>query len=505
MVKLSASLAATLAGQPADELYRLDASNKSITEVDLAACGKLNRLDVSKNNLVSVEGLNANLRWLSVASNQITSINLALEHLEVLNASNNQLSGKVAVGRLHALKALILNNNGGISLVGGLEKCPDLNTLVLSHNAVTSLGSSLKKSAKLEKLSLSHNQVTHLGSALQGCPMLIELRLNHNQLRALPDELASNTRLRIVECGGNPIASVADIQVLSQLPQLRSVSLKGCPLAATPDYRQRMAELLPRLEILDNQRIAERPRKQQQLDAAAAAAAAHASVQEPQATGQPAAATDAAPRRVAGPGAGHQRHAVDGIGQPAAAPRRSREQHTQQTAATAPHAQTQQQLPKKRKQEVALAAVAHRQQGGGEPSMQEALHLAVPEQVAPAEPSQSVDDGGAAEPRKKKPRKRSKPKSKAGGSAEAQAAAPADGGSDDDVADAAELLKQKPARQAQDPEKTGVLKVIDVRRQVKTKGAKGGKVQPVTGAQALKALLQPAAGVGTVAGLPSWD
>jgi Leucine-rich repeat (LRR) protein len=88
----------------------------------LAACGKLNRLDVSKNNLTSVEGLNANLRWLSVASNQITSINLALEHLEVLNASNNQLSGKVAVGRLHALKALILNNNSGISLVGGEKR-----------------------------------------------------------------------------------------------------------------------------------------------------------------------------------------------------------------------------------------------------------------------------------------------------------------------------------------------------------------------------------------------
>jgi hypothetical protein len=237
--------------------------------------------------------------------------------------------------------------------------------------------------------------------------------------------------------------------VLSQLPQLRSVSLKGCPLAATPDYRQRMAELLPRLEILDNQRIAERPRKQQQLNAAAAAAAAHASVKEPQATGQPAAATEA------GPGVASQGHAVDGMGQPAAAPRHGREQHAQQTAATAPHAQTQPQLPKKRKQEVAPAAVAHRQQGGGESSKQEPLHLAVPEQVAPAEPAQSVDDGAAAEPRKKKPRKRSKPKSKAGDSAEAQAAAPADGGSDDDVADAAELLKQKPARQAQDPEKTG--------------------------------------------------
>lgn len=43
--------------------------------------------------------------------------------------------------------------------------------------------------------------------------MLTELRLNHNQIHALPAELASNTRLRILDIGGNPIASFDDIQV----------------------------------------------------------------------------------------------------------------------------------------------------------------------------------------------------------------------------------------------------------------------------------------------------
>lgn len=88
-----------------------------------------------------------------------------------------------------------------------------MNTLVLSHNAVASLGSWVGGAAALEKLSLSHNELAELGGALKGCAQLQELRLNHNRLRCLPPELASNTRLRILDAGGNPIASFEDIQV----------------------------------------------------------------------------------------------------------------------------------------------------------------------------------------------------------------------------------------------------------------------------------------------------
>ena len=40
---------------------------------------------------------------------------------QVLNVGRNQLSGKVTVGRLRSLKALILNDNQ-ISLVGGVQE-----------------------------------------------------------------------------------------------------------------------------------------------------------------------------------------------------------------------------------------------------------------------------------------------------------------------------------------------------------------------------------------------
>lgn len=144
----------------------------------------------------------------------------ALPHLpaaQVLNLGGNQLAGKLAVGRLRELRALILNDNqltlvGGartpaglhvagrrgvragqrgdqavtwmcrlchpchsgrhISLLGavrcaGLDKCRELNTLVLSHNSVAALGSWLGGAPKLAKLSLSHNQLAELGGALR--------------------------------------------------------------------------------------------------------------------------------------------------------------------------------------------------------------------------------------------------------------------------------------------------------------------------------------------------
>lgn len=49
--------------------------------------------------------------------------------------------------------------------------------------------------------------------------------------------------------------------MLRQLTSLRQISLKGSPLSEQPGYRERMVQLVPQLEVLDNQRIAERPRK----------------------------------------------------------------------------------------------------------------------------------------------------------------------------------------------------------------------------------------------------
>ena len=223
----------------------------------MEACTALTRLDASDNLLTAADGIAAceALRWLSIAKNAVTSLEPLrdLAGLEVLNAARNQLEGRVSVGRLRALKALVLNDNQ-ITAVSGLDKL-ELDTLVLSNNRVASLGGWLAGAAALQKLSLSHNPLPELGAALRGCTALQELRLNHCALSTLPAELAHNPGLRILDAGGNRIADLAALRVLSALPVLRQLSLKGCPVAQLPGYKERVLQLAPRLRVLDNQRV----------------------------------------------------------------------------------------------------------------------------------------------------------------------------------------------------------------------------------------------------------
>lgn len=192
------------------------------------------------------------LTWLSLANNVVSSIEplRACTSLEVLNVAHNRLSGKVQVGRLTQLKALVANNNA-LTLVGGLERCRQLNTLILSHNDLESVQGWLGGATALTKLQLSYNKLHELpGSAVAGLECLVELRINYNKLTALPAELAKlNARLRILEAGSNPIAQLEDISVLSSMPALRQLSLKGCPVSNLPEYRETILKWLPRLQV----------------------------------------------------------------------------------------------------------------------------------------------------------------------------------------------------------------------------------------------------------------
>ena len=216
-------------------------------------------------------------------------------------------------------------------------------------------------------------------------------------------------------------------QVLSQLPQLRSLSLKGCPVAALPGYKEQVLSLVPRLEILDSVRIQERPRKQ----AASAAAAAR---------GGGVAAADAQPRHEQREG---QLHKAGGE-----AP-----QPPQQTAVNGQHAQQgQEQRPAKKQ---AGAAVRPRQ---------EAVPAAPQPDKKQTQAKAAVEEQPREKPAQKKRKKEKQQDGGEGGGKAAVAVAPkpkaapppaaAPSESDDDAQDATDLLR-RPAKQKQDPKATG--------------------------------------------------
>lgn len=137
----------------------------------------------------------------------------------------------------------------------GLGACPDLNTVILKQNQISHLGQSLNGCTALAKLSVAHNKLSDVGSALAECSSLAELRVSHNALTSLPQDLRRNARLKIIEAGGNQIAEFQQVQVLSQLPSLHQLNLRGCPIADTPDYQEQLLQQVPMLDVLDSRKV----------------------------------------------------------------------------------------------------------------------------------------------------------------------------------------------------------------------------------------------------------
>lgn len=79
--------------------------------------------------------------------------------------------------------------------------------------------------------------------ACRGMVHLEELRLNHNMLRMLPVELGALTALRILDVGGNQIATLEDVQVGAQAWGLQCVDTSHVQQAGRWTCRMRHSML----------------------------------------------------------------------------------------------------------------------------------------------------------------------------------------------------------------------------------------------------------------------
>jgi hypothetical protein len=228
----------------------------------LDICKNLIRIDLSGNALTSADNVSvcSNLRWLNLSRNAIDSIQdivHSCELLEVLNVSQNKLSGKVGVGRLRKLKALVLNGNEVVS-VGGLEKTTQLETLIISNNNVQALGGWISQAKSIQKLSASNNPMSWGDGEVSGLSQLVnmkELRLNHTGMGRVPEYLMCMKRLRILELGSNSIESFDDMEVLSSLRSVWQLNLKGNPVVRKQGYQERIQCMMPQVDVLDTKRL----------------------------------------------------------------------------------------------------------------------------------------------------------------------------------------------------------------------------------------------------------
>ncbi|XP_054995007.1 leucine-rich repeat-containing protein 61 [Sorex araneus] len=111
----------------------------------------------------------------------------------------------------------------------------------------------------LEWLDLSGNALTQLGP-LAALRQLAVLNVANNLLTAL-EPLAACESLRRLNVAGNLLAAPGQLQCLAGLPGLQDLRLRdplarlSNPLCASPAYGAAVRELLPRLRVLDGQRV----------------------------------------------------------------------------------------------------------------------------------------------------------------------------------------------------------------------------------------------------------
>lgn len=239
----------------------LQLSKRGIRTIDPEVgrrCKALRRLDLSSNSVEDIQPLAglfsdaAQLTWLSLAHNQVTSVSVLApaKKLVVLNVSDNAIASLEPLGGLAGLQALIASDNR-IAVCDGIPGLAGLNTLVLSRNRLETLSAGVARLQNLQKLNLAENAFRAVPECVGSLALLTELRMHANKIVRIPPFLANLRALRLLDLGKNCIARIDDLQVLRGLTQLRQLNLAGNPVAAHPDYVTTIIGLLPDLQVLD--------------------------------------------------------------------------------------------------------------------------------------------------------------------------------------------------------------------------------------------------------------
>lgn len=113
---------------------------------------------------------------------------------------------------------------------------------------------SVRNPVRLKRLSLSNCELQDLGS-LKCLVDLKELRLAQNKIKHLRKDLSKNSQLRIIDLGSNSLNKLSDIEVLSTLPCLRNLNVRGNPLCLQNNYEDKVKTLLPNLQVLDGHSV----------------------------------------------------------------------------------------------------------------------------------------------------------------------------------------------------------------------------------------------------------
>ena len=167
------------------------------------------------------------------------------------------------------LSELLLVDESKLGSVKSLEikvdlTCSSLNSAgeLLTSLVELKLNGSIMKSLRdignafqnLEILWVSNCGLKDLAGA-NSFPQLKELYASYNSIEDVSD-LMFKVSLNVIDLEGNDIKDIENLQNLMGLDQLTTLSVAGNPFAdKDPDYRKKVAEFLPQLQIIDDEKV----------------------------------------------------------------------------------------------------------------------------------------------------------------------------------------------------------------------------------------------------------
>jgi len=231
---------------------RLDIHGKEITDINiLNQYIHLRYVDISMNNLKSVDALNSlsHIHTLKANKNMLKSAALnELPYLQQADFANNKIASLEGIEH-DLLETLNLNSND-ISAIEGLNPCKlgNLTQLELRGNKLTSTKGLLLPN--LKKLYLAENQITQLED-LSRMTQLTSLHLRDNKLVTLDGFTEELVSLQYVNLRKNEIDSYDEVKKLDVLPKLRVLVLRECPIQDKDQYRVEVLSHIQKLVKLD--------------------------------------------------------------------------------------------------------------------------------------------------------------------------------------------------------------------------------------------------------------
>jgi len=229
-------------------LKKLVIDDTSITNIpeEIGNLKNLEHLVLSSSDFQEIPSSIKNLKklkYLDLSLNELTALPTGLsnkiEHLDISN--NNILTLPSDFNKLKNIQYLSLSNNGAITNLNLLKNLKKIQTLHLESLELKEIPSWLKNLKQLEFLNLSYNEISTVSSSIGDLVNLTTLDLSKNLISTLPSNIKKLTKLLYLHISGNSLTTVP--KYVKNLKNLIDLNVDGNVIDTIPDFIAEMKSL----------------------------------------------------------------------------------------------------------------------------------------------------------------------------------------------------------------------------------------------------------------------